>query len=300
MDGHDWRSEVALMEGRAVLVAGGGRGIGRATAELLGQQGASVLVADPGVASDGASTGEPNIADQVADSIRTAGGQAVGTSLAIGTKQDGEALVQKCIDAFGKLDAVVIPAAILRDRMIFNMSEAEFDTVLQVNLIGVYWLVQSACVVMRQQRYGRIVTFTSAAGLEGRGGTTNYAAAKMGIVGLTKGAAMDMSRYDVFINCVAPRANTRLTQQVAAARPSHAVPLDPSQVGRPEDVAPMAVFLASERCVTTGRVFFSMGPNVGVYADFVPSRVFRSNGPIDLETLTQAVEGYLLADVVEL
>lgn len=288
------------MEGRAVLVAGGGRGIGRATAELLAEQGASVLVADPGVASDGTSTNESNIAEQVAEAIRARGGEAVGTSLGIGSKENGENLIQSCIDAFGKVEAVVIPAAILRDRMIFNMSEDEFNTVLQVNLVGAYWLVQAACVVMRPQRYGRIVTFTSAAGLEGRGGTTNYAAAKMGVVGLTKSASMDMSRYEVFVNCIAPRANTRLTQQVAATRPSHAIPLDPSRVGDPADVAPLGVFLASERCRVTGQVFFSMGSNIGIYPDFIPNRIFRGSGSFDVETLTKAVEGYLLARVVEL
>ena len=161
------------MDGRAVLVAGGGRGIGRASAELLAAEGARVLVSDPGVAADGQTVDEVSLAEDVAAGIRATGGDAVGTSLGVGTMQDGQQLVDACMDAFGRLDAIVAPAAILRDRMIFNMSERELDDVLHVNLVGVYWLVRAACVVMRTQRSGRIVTFTSAAGLERRGGATS-------------------------------------------------------------------------------------------------------------------------------
>jgi NAD(P)-dependent dehydrogenase (short-subunit alcohol dehydrogenase family) len=288
-----------LLEGRAVLVAGGGRGIGRACAEMLAAHGARVLVSDPGVTSDGQSIEVPNLAEQVAATIRERGGQAVGTSMEIGSKEDGERLIEACLEQFGSVDAVVVPAAILRDRMIFNMTQEEFDQVLSVNLVGVYWLVRAACELMRSHRYGRIVTFTSAAGLEGRGGTSNYAAAKMGVVGLTKAAAMDMSRYGVLVNCIAPRANTRLTQQVAAARPQFAIPLDPSKVGDPSDVAPIAVYLTSERCQVTGHVFFSMGTNLGVYPDFVPHRMYRGEARLDVDAVTRVVEGYLLAKVVE-
>lgn len=288
-----------LMDGRAVLVAGGGRGIGRACAELLAAEGARVLISDPGVSSDGRSVDEGTLAEHVAKEIRANGGEAVGTSIGVGSRENGEELVQACMDAFGALDAVVVPAAILRDRMIFNMSDEEFDSVLQVNLVGVYWLVKAACVLMRERKYGRVVTFTSAAGLEGRGGTSNYAAAKMGVVGLTKAAAMDMARYGVMVNCVAPRADTRLTQQVAAARPDFAIPLDPSQVGEPSDIAPIAVYLASERCQVTGQVFFSMGRNLAIYPPFVPHRLYRGERPLDLDTVSRVVEGYLLADVVE-
>jgi hypothetical protein len=291
---------MGLMDRKAVVVAGGGRGIGRATAERLAAEGARVLVSDPGVTADGQDVESGGLADEVAAGIRAAGGEAVGTSLGVGSKQAGEDLVEACQDAFGGLDAVLAPAAILRDRMIFNMSEAELEDVMRVNLVGVYWLVKAATVVMRGQRSGRIVTFTSAAGLEGRGGTSNYAAAKMGVVGLTKAAAMDMTRYGVNVNCIAPRASTRLSQQVAADRPDFAIPIDTNRIGGPADFAPLATYLASERCAVTGRVFFSMGQNIGVYADFVPARVFRGTGTLDVETVAQAVEGYLTASVVEL
>jgi NAD(P)-dependent dehydrogenase (short-subunit alcohol dehydrogenase family) len=153
---------------------------------------------------------------------------------------------------------------------------------------------------MREQRSGRIVVFTSAAGLEGRGGTSNYAAAKMGVVGLTKSVAMDMVRYGVNVNCVAPRAQTRLSHHVAADRPDFAIPLDPSRIGNPADVAPLAAYLASERCSVTGRVFFAMGSSVGVYPDFIPHRVYRGEGALDVPTIAQAIEGYLTSSVVEL
>jgi NAD(P)-dependent dehydrogenase (short-subunit alcohol dehydrogenase family) len=180
--------------------------------------------------------------------------------------------------------------------MLFNMTEEEWRTVLDVNLSGTFALVRAAAVVMRERRCGRIVTFTSAAGLEGRAGTSNYAAAKLGVVGLTKAAALDLDRYGVCVNCISPRADTRLTRLVAATRPGGPAGEPAEALGDPADVAPLAVYLASERCTATGRVFFCGGGTVAVYPDFVPSRRVDGVAGLDPAALARVVEDDLLAN----
>lgn len=285
----------------AVVVAGGGRGIGRACSILLAAHGADVLVLDPGVEQDGTVVTNDAVAADVAAEIIRAGGRAVGVADSVGSFADGDRIITRCLDEFGRLDAVLAPAAVLRDRMVFNMTEEDWRIVLDVNLSGVFGLVRAACRVMRAQRRGRIVTFTSVAGLEGRAGTSNYAAAKMGVVGLTKAVALDMKKYDVRVNCISPRADTRLTRRVAATRPATR-PLGISSawagntLGAPEDIAPLAVYLASGRCQATGRVFYSAGGEVGVYPDFLPIRIAHVNETLDVDATATVIESRLLHD----
>lgn len=286
-----------FVEGCAVVVAGGGRGIGRACSELLAAHGARVLVADPGVDSDGTGADQGAAATAVAAAIRAAGGEAVGIADGIGSFADGDRIVARCLEEFGAVDAVLAPAAVLRDRMIFNMREDEWRTVVDVNLSGVFGLVRAASILMRQQRAGRIVTFTSAAGLEGRAGTTNYAAAKMGIVGLTKSAALDLAKYGVRVNCISPRANTRLTRHVAATQPQDAdKPIATAALGGPDDIAPLAVYLASERCQVSGKIFYCGGGHLAIYDDFVPARDVVAEDHLGVAATAELVEGRLLND----
>ena len=174
-----------MLNGKVAIITGAGRGIGRGVAKLMAAEGASVVVVDPGVNVDG-SGADTSVAQQVVDEIKAAGGNAVACMESVTTMEGGEKIVQTAVENFGKLDIVVTCAGILRDRMIFNMAEEEWDDVIAVHLKGTFTVVKNACILMRQQRSGRIITFTSESGLIGNSGQANYGAAKSGIAGFTK------------------------------------------------------------------------------------------------------------------
>src|SRR5713101_2803347 len=198
------------LEGKTAVVTGAGRGIGRAVALLLAEEGANVVVNDPGVNVDG--TGhDAGPADQVRDEVVAAGGNAVANYDSVATAEGGENMVRQCVDAFGRIDILINVAGILRDRMIFNMAEDEWDDVIAVHLKGHFNTIKPASQLMRQQRYGRIVNFSSISGLRGNSGQANYGAAKAGIAGLTRVVARDLGRYGVTVNGISPSADTRMT-----------------------------------------------------------------------------------------
>ena len=201
------------LEGKVAIVTGSGRGVGRGVAHLMAEEGASVVIVDLGVNVDG-SGADQSIAEQVANEIKDAGGNAVACTESVATMQGGENIIQTAIDNFSKLDIVVTCAGILRDRMIFNMSEQEWDDVIAVHLKGTFTIVKHASIIFRQQRSGRIITFSSTSGLYGNSGQANYGAAKDGIAGLTRVAARDLGRYGVTVNSIAPSAATRMTTSV--------------------------------------------------------------------------------------
>ena len=194
---------------KVAIVTGSGRGIGRGIALEMASEGAKVVVVDPGVNVDGSGQ-DHSVAAQVCDEIRAAGGEAVPCMESVTSMEGGERIIQTAVDNFGKLDIVVTCAGILRDRMIFNMTEQEWDDVIAVHLKGTFTVVKHACILFRQQRSGRIITFSSESGLVGNSGQANYGAAKSGIAGFTKVVAKDMGRYGVTANAIAPRANTRM------------------------------------------------------------------------------------------
>src|SRR5438093_8509902 len=201
------------LKGRNAVVTGAGRGIGRAVAMLLASEGANVVVNDSGVSVDG--SGHDNgPAEQVAKEIKDAGGSAVANYDSVATAAGGENMVRQCVDAFGRIDILINVAGILRDRMIFNMAEEEWDDVIRVHLKGHFNTIKPASILMRQQRFGRIVNFSSISGLRGNSGQANYGAAKAGIAGLTRVVARDLGRYGVTCNCIAPGAMTRMVAQV--------------------------------------------------------------------------------------
>ena len=247
------------LQGKVAIVTGSGRGVGRGVAHLMAEEGASVVIVDPGVNVDGSGY-DQSIAEQVASEIRDAGGNAVACTESVATMQGGETIIQTAIDSFGKLDIVVTCAGILRDRMIFNMSEQEWDDVIAVHLKGTFTIVKHASIIFRQQRSGRIITFSSTSGLYGNSGQANYGAAKDGIAGLTRVVARDLGRYGVTANAIAPSASTRMTtsvpQESRELRSSRGIAAGSGLLGEADDVAPFVTWLASDESAhVNGHIF---------------------------------------------
>ena len=231
------------LDGRNAVVTGAGRGIGRAVAMLLAEQGASVVVNDPGGNVDGTSH-DNGPADQVVAEIKDAGGRAVANYDSVATAEGGEAMVRQCVDAFGRIDMLINVAGILRDRMIFNMSEEEWDAVYGVHLKGHFNTIKPASMLMRQQRYGRIVNFSSISGLRGISGQSNYGAAKAGIAGFSRVLALELAKYNARVNTISPGASTRMTIHLREARGVKVDVDAPDQ--SPAQVAPVVTWLASD------------------------------------------------------
>lgn len=243
-----------FLEGKAIAVTGAGRGIGRALALACAVEGASVVVNDYGVTQDGS---EPNseVADAVVKEITDAGGTAVAVADSVAEMAGGERIVATAVDQFGKIDGVVTPAGILRERMLFNMSEEEWDPVIATHLKGTFTVFRAAAARMKEQKSGSLIGFTSGA-FAGSVAQANYAAAKGGIVSLVRSAAAGMYRYGVTANCIAPVAQTRMSENV---------PME-LQMGQPEDVAPLVVYLLSDAARhVTGQVYTANGGHIGVW-----------------------------------
>ncbi|MGW6459768.1 SDR family NAD(P)-dependent oxidoreductase [Streptomyces sp. NPDC055078] len=259
------------LDGRVAVVTGGGRGIGESIARRFAAEGAAVVINDLGTSPDGVG-GDKGPAEEVAAGIREAGGSAVADGGDIGDVATGERLVATAVEEFGRLDVLVNSAGIVRDRMIFNLGEEDWDAVIRVHLKGHYSTVRPAARYFREQRNPegnyRIINFASVSGLEGSPGQPNYAAAKMGIVGLTYSLAQGLAKYGVTANAIAPGAATRMTATVPddkrVSKPGNEDAPDRS----PDNIAPLAVYLASERSAwLTGRTLGARGYQVGLYSN---------------------------------
>ena len=288
---------------KVAVVTGAGRGIGRGVALEMAAEGAKVVVVDPGVNVDGSGQ-DHSIAVQVVEEIRAAGGEAVPCLESVTTMEGGEKIIQTAVDNFGRLDIAVTCAGILRDRMIFNMTEQEWDDVIAVHLKGTFTVVKHACILFRQQRSGRIITFSSESGLVGNSGQANYGAAKSGIAGFTKVAAKDMGRYGVTANSIAPRASTRMVAAVpdsareARARGGVAAITEGELENNPDDVAPFVAFLASDYASNiNGQTFLVYGGQVSLMSQPRPVRSIYNVGGWDMETLAPQARDYLTKDI---
>jgi len=257
---------MGLLDGKVAVVTGGGTGFGRAVWLGLVAAGGSVGVNDYGVSVDGRDpSSEP--ANQVVSEIRGRGGKAVASPESVATMAGGRAVVELALKEFGDISVLVCCAGILRERMIFNMTEDEWDAVIAVHLKGHFTVMQPATAHMRQKKAGSIITFTSTAGLEGSPGQPNYAAAKEGIVGLTRSTALAMARYGVRCNAISPTADTRMTQRLPGERRGAATATPP------EAIAPVVAFLASDRAShITGQVIGVRGDEVTVFSHPAPLR----------------------------
>jgi NAD(P)-dependent dehydrogenase (short-subunit alcohol dehydrogenase family) len=244
-----------FLEGKTVAVTGGGNGIGRAVALGCAAEGANVVVADYGVTMDG-SDPSSEVADAVVKEIEAAGGKALAVAGDVSRFDTGAQIVAAAVDTWGSIDGVVCVAGNLRERMIFNMSEDEFDAVIAVHLKGHFNVYRHASAVMRKQAGGgSIVGFTSAA-FVGSTSQANYSAAKGGIISLTRSAALSLHKYGVRANCIAPIARTRM---------SEGVPFE-FDTGEPSAIAPMAVYLISDEArEITGQTYTVVGARISVW-----------------------------------
>jgi NAD(P)-dependent dehydrogenase (short-subunit alcohol dehydrogenase family) len=231
---------MGMLDGRVAVVTGSGRGIGREFALALAAAGAKVVVNDVGASLAGDGTGEDPGATTVAD-IQAAGGEAVVNRDSVAEFDGARGIVQTAIDAFGRVDIVVNNAGIVRDKTLLKMEESDFDSVIAVHLKGTFSVTRHAAEHFRAQEYGRIINITSSAGLRGNFGQTNYGAAKAGIMGMTFIWSMELGRYGITCNAVAPAGATRMT---AALYERSGKPVPPEE--NPALNAPLVVFLASE------------------------------------------------------
>src|SRR5207253_6987406 len=270
---------MGLLDGKVAVVTGGGTGIGRAVSLDLARSGASVVVNDYGVGVDGRDPSSAP-ASEVVELIRKAGGRAIASPESVATMAGGKALIDLALREFGDLHVLVCCAGILRERMIFNMTEEEWDAVIAVHLKGHFATMRYASAHMREKKSGSIVGFTSSAGLEGSPGQPNYSAAKEGIVGLMRSTALAMAKYGVRCNAIAPTADTRMTQRLPGERRGAATATPP------EAIAPVVAFLASDRAAhITGQVIGVRGEEVTVFSHPAPLRTVTATAAWTPEAL---------------
>ena len=260
------------LDGRVAIITGGGRGIGREHSLLFASEGAKVVVNDLGGAADGSGS-DLSSAEQVAEEIKAVGGEAVANGDSVTDWEGAQRIVNTAIETFGDLNVVVNNAGILRDRVLVNMTEDEFDAVIAVHLKGTFAVSRWAAAYWREQtkagKEGKraIVNTSSGAGLHANAGQTNYAAAKAGIAAMTVVAARELSRYGVRANAIAPVARTRMTLATPGLGAAMNAPEDAGQfdVFDPANISPLVAFLATEDCPFTGQVFEVFGGKVGFY-----------------------------------
>ena len=286
------------LKDKVAIVTGAGGGIGRGEALALASEGAKVVVNDLGGAVDGSGTSQTP-ADKVVAEIKDMGGDAVANYDSVASWEGGENIVKTAVDSFGKLDILVNNAGVLRDRMVYNMTNEEWDTVMKVHLYGAFYVSRPACILFRQQRSGRIISTSSLAGLGVTVGQPNYGAAKEGIVGFTRQLAMAMGRYGVTCNAIRPNAGTRMTLSDEMRRTWPAAAIEALASMKPEDIAPLVVWLASDDAANVnGRTFFVQTGTVAIYSEPVQEKALVKVGGWTIDELFQFMPTTLAAGVI--
>lgn len=274
-----------MLDGKSVIVTGAGRGIGRDFALMMAANGASVVVNDVG----GSATGEgidATPAQQVVNEIRAAGGKAVANADSVATWEGANRIIQCAVDNFGTLHGVVNNAGILRDRIFHQMSVDEWRAVIDVHLNGSFYMSRAAAPIFRSEGRGRYVHMTSTSGLIGNFGQANYAAAKLGIVGLSKSIALDMQRYGVTSNCISPFAWSRLIGTIPTDTPEQAARVEKMKTMETGKIAPMAVFLLSDQAAdVSGQIFGIRANEIFLMGQSRPIRSVHRGEGWDPETV---------------
>lgn len=268
-----------MVEGKVVVVTGSGGGIGRDIALAMARHGAKVVVNDVGAGVDGAGTNS-GPAQQVVDEIRASGGTAAANTDSVSDAVTAARIVQCALDSFGRIDVVVNNAGILRDRFFHKMSVDEWDAVIKVHLYGSYYVSRAAATHFKEQSSGAMVHMTSTSGLIGNFGQANYAAAKLGIAALSKSIALDMLKFNVRSNCIAPFAWSRMIGAIPTDTEEQRIRVAKIQQMTPAKVAPLAVYLASDAAqAVNGQIFSVRNNEISLISQPRPVRsIHRSEG----------------------
>jgi NAD(P)-dependent dehydrogenase (short-subunit alcohol dehydrogenase family) len=300
-----------LLKGRVAVVTGSGNGLGRAEAIALAAQGAKLVINDLGTSSDGKGQ-DTNPAERVVNEIKHAGGMAVPSYASVGTVEGAESIIKTAVDTYGRLDILVNNAGFNRDRMIYNVPDEDWAAVLAVNLSGTFYCTRAACRIMKEQKYGRIISTSSHAGL-GNMGQSIYSAAKEGIVGLTRTVARDMQRFGVTCNVIRPVSGTRgfkemlETKNLAEAwakmwgkETAERRLKQMLELNQPEDVANLVVYLATEQADNVNGCCFEVWHgHIGIFIDPPPlDQVIEKDGRWTVEELVEKMPATLTKNKV--
>ncbi|HEY1454423.1 MAG TPA: SDR family NAD(P)-dependent oxidoreductase, partial [Roseiarcus sp.] len=280
---------MGIMEDKVVIVTGAARGVGRGVALDLARAGAAVVVNDLGVSLTGAGDETP-VAEQVAEEIRAFGGRAVANGDSVATWQGGHRIVEAAVDSFGRVDGVVNNAGNLRDSLFHKMSEEEFDAVIAVHLKGSFNVSRAAAPHFRNQGSGAYVHMTSTSGLVGNFGQANYSAAKLGVAALSKSIALDMQRFNVRSNAVAPFAWTRMIESIPTNTPEQQKRVDGLKKLVPEKIAPFVTALLSDAGAgVTGQIFGVRNNEIYLFSQPRPIRTAHTSDGWTAEAIAERV-----------
>ncbi|CAG2160474.1 SDR family NAD(P)-dependent oxidoreductase [Cupriavidus numazuensis] len=275
------------LEQKAVIVTGAGTGIGREVALAVAAAGAKVVVNDIGASLSGEGQ-DASPAQRVVEEIRAAGGTAVASTDSVSEWDSARRVVQCAVDNFGRVDSVVNNAGILRDRMFHKMEPEEFEAVVRVHLFGTFYISRAASEFMREQSSSSMIHMTSTAGLLGNVGQANYSAAKLGIVALSKSIAVDMARYNVRSNCIAPFAWSRMTSSMPTDTPEQQARVARLQRMEANKIAPLAVYLASDAAsAVNGQIFGVRANEIYLFSQNRPIRSVHRDGGWTVESLAE-------------
>jgi NAD(P)-dependent dehydrogenase (short-subunit alcohol dehydrogenase family) len=280
-----------MLQGKVTVVTGGGQGIGRAIAEGLAGAGASVVVCDIGVTLNGKAADE-SVAQQVVSAIQERGGKATACSESVSDPAGADRIVQAALDAFGRIDMVVNNAGILRDTIFHRMTEDEWRAVIDVHLNGSFYVSRAAAPHFREQQSGCFVHMTSTAGLIGNFGQANYMAAKLGIAGLSRAIALDMQRFNVRSNCIAPFAWSRMISSIPTSNEVEKARVDKLKQMTPEKIAPLVVFLGSDAASgVSGQIFAVRNNEIFLMSQPRPVRALHRGEGWSAEALAAQLPG---------